>query len=154
MQLVKIGMIKSIFVRHTTPFLSTCTDPKHVSTHVWQNLECPQDTEMILALSALQHMSHRLPVFELGCGALSDKLGAEPCKYRNLPYSRRHLCQHFVYTLSYITAVVIIRVCPYAWVYGSSHLYLRLLTYLLTYTRFPSWRCLHAVSITRRFRTE
>ena len=36
----------------------------------------------------------------------------------------------------------------YAWVYGTSHLYLR-----FSYTRFPSWRCLHAVYITRRFRT-
>jgi len=37
---------------------------------------------------------------------------------------------------------------PCAWVYGTSHLYLR-----FSYTRFPSWRCLHAVYITRRFRT-
>ena len=73
-------MIKSIFVWHTAHFLSI--DPKHISAHVWQNLECPRGIKMILALSTLQQMSHshRLSVFELGCSALSDKLGAEPCK--------------------------------------------------------------------------
>jgi len=84
-------MIKSIFVRHTTHFLST--DPKHVSAHVWQNLECPQGTKTILALSAHQQMSHRLSAFELGCGALSNKLGTEP----HLTYTIVHRVQ--IYTL-------------------------------------------------------
>jgi len=57
--------------------------------------------------------------------------------------------RYFVYALSYITVVVgYIRVGPYARVYSTSHLYPR-----FPCTRFPSWRCLHAVSITRRFRT-
>ena len=46
----------------------------------------------------------------------------------------------------YITVVGYIRVGPYARVYSTSHLYPR-----FPYTRFPSWHCLHSVSITRAF---
>jgi len=46
--------------------------------------------------------------------------------------------RHFVYALSYITAIVgYIRVGPNAWVYDTSHLYPR-----FPYTRFPSWAIL------------
>jgi len=59
-----------------------------------------------------------------------------------------YIC-HLVYALSYITVIVgYIRVGSYARVYSTSHLYP-----LFPYTCFLSWRCLHAVSITRRFGT-
>jgi len=87
-------MIKSILALHTAHFLSS--DPKHLSAHVWQNLECPYGTRTILALSAFQLMSHRLSVLEAGCRALADKDRGEPCKYSNaevqlylqFPYTR------------------------------------------------------------------
>jgi len=60
---------------HTAHFLSA--DPKHLSAHAWQNLECPQGTKITLALSALQQMSRRLSESEVVC---ADEDGEELCK--------------------------------------------------------------------------
>jgi len=90
-------MTKSIRALHSAHFL--LSDAKHLSAHVWQNLQCPQGTKTTLARSALQQTSRMLSVLEAGWALISDieveeVLGSSKNhQCRNLQFPRRRHSQ-------------------------------------------------------------